>query len=186
MHHVILAGCLISKLGLNIEFWSLVSDTSVTRSKILWTTKKLSETTKNFNILPPNAKVGNSKNNNNNNILHNNQYSLYGTIHKRRLQFFWFFDTPSPISAVFCTIQQQFWPIFVPFPPSNCRHHLWTDPMYNIHYQFWYLTTCQNVMMHTKGAWIFEFNFIKFLAPWCDSSRCDAGRSLHCPVDEFR
>ena len=52
----------------------------------------------------------------------------------------------------------------------------------NMQYLFRYLTTWQNVMMHTKGAWILESKLPNFFGPIvCDSSRCDAGRNLHCP-----
>ena len=38
----------------------------------------------------------------------------YGTIHKRRLQFFWIFETPLPHVGSFFTIRRQFWPTFYP------------------------------------------------------------------------
>ena len=39
------------------------------------------------------------------------------------------FLIPTPLRRqFFTTIRQQFWPIFDPFPPPNCRRCLWTAP----------------------------------------------------------
>ena len=56
--------------------------------------------------------------------------SWFGIIHKRRWQIFWIFwhPPPPPYRQLFSTIRQQFWPIFDPFPPPNCRRRLWTAP----------------------------------------------------------
>ena len=38
----------------------------------------------------------------------------------------------------FCSIHLQFWPISDPFPPSNCRHRLWTICIiFNIDFDIW-------------------------------------------------
>ena len=55
--------------------------------------------------------------------------TLYGTIHKRRRQFFQIFDTPTTISAVFLVqFIVNFDQFMTPSPP-NCRRGLWTAPM---------------------------------------------------------
>ena len=54
-------------------------------------------------------------------------FSVQGTIHKQRRQFFWDFGHPlTPYLQFFSTICQQFCPILDPPPPPNCRRRLWT------------------------------------------------------------
>ena len=118
-------------------FWFLVSDTSVTTSKILWTTKELSEMTKNFKTLPPNAKVGcNSKNNN------NIKYYIITNIHYMEpsinniSNFFGFLTPPSPMLAVFLYYPSAILTNFWPLPPFNCRLRLLS--IFNNNFDIWW------------------------------------------------
>ena len=53
----------------------------------------------------------------------------YGTIHKRRRQFFWIFDTPLSHVGSFLVLSVGNFDHFMT-PPPHCRRRLWTAPIY--------------------------------------------------------
>ena len=103
-------------------------------------------------------------------------YSNQETIHKRRRQFFWIFDTPCPISAAFSTMYPS---AILTNPHRDCRRRLLTAPKGGFYSE--YNTGCMMRMLCPGFSAAAEVRTVRhsFITGWRFSYACYACRMIY-------